>query len=503
MSEKYLSEREWKTFAIKGGYHKDATALGKAFVAFDKADKEAPAEQLKALDELEKQAEALLKSKKGDKELAAYLGDVGKSLEKQRKSVEAAAKQAAKAEEEEDEDNVPGGALLDPKRLLAQLNLCKRDPDRTVQFAYVDGKDKKEPVLALSPKVNGKMLFTKLQAMTGVKTGAYGSAWMDGTALMLQLDKPLSGLVKKIRGPVKACGFRISKAVLWNADGSVFEQDEQEDDAEGAGQPAPKGIPPAPPRPGAAIPPAPPLPPRAGTAPTPGQPDANKPAPPAASIPPAPPRPAAAIPPAPPLPPSGEAKAQVVKAFTARLSALMPDIKAAVAAGGSNAAALKQNTAQAGALAQRGDAAGAEALLDTIESALELRPTVSAAPGGKTLPVWQRAKDSAGAQISQLQAALRETGDPLLMRIADQGLNGITNKLQVGLQVALMEFDGAPPGQRDKQRDKAQQAVADFKKFLADEPGLPMLANNPLGVTITLREDLTRAMATLERSLVE
>ncbi len=68
-----------------------------------------------------------------------------------------------------------------------------------------------------------------------MKTGAYGTAWIDGTSLMLQLDKPLSGLVKKVRGPVRASGFKISKAVLWNDDGTVFEQDEALEDAEGGG----------------------------------------------------------------------------------------------------------------------------------------------------------------------------------------------------------------------------------------------------------------------------
>ncbi len=126
----------------------------------------------------------------------------------------------------------------------------------------------------------------------------------------------------------------------------------------------------------------------------------------------------------------------------------------------------------------------------------------SAASAAKTLPIWQKAKDKAGGQISQLQSALRETGHPLLMRIADQGLNGITDRLQVGLQTALMEFDGAVAGHRIRQRDKALEAVADFKKFLADDPGLPLLAVNPLGVTMTLREDLVKAMATLEASLV-
>ena len=138
-----------------------------------------------------------------------------------------------------------------------------------------------------------------------------------------------------------------------------------------------------------------------------------------------------------------------------------------------------------------------------IEEAVAKPGKASAAPAAKTLPVWQKAKDKAGSQISQLQSALRETGHPLLMRIADLGLNGITGRLQVGLQAALMEFDGATVGKRKRQRDHAQQAIADFKKFLADDPGLPLLALNPLGVTVTVRDDLAKAMATLEESLVD
>jgi hypothetical protein len=86
----------------------------------------------------------------------------------------------------------------------------------------------------MHPKLSAKKLFSKLKIATGVNTGAYGSAWIEGTSLMLQLDKPLGGLVKKVRGPVKACGFKIAKAVLWNADGTVFEQDDEAEETVGA-----------------------------------------------------------------------------------------------------------------------------------------------------------------------------------------------------------------------------------------------------------------------------
>lgn len=236
---KSLSEAGWTGFTKKHKLDLDDGPLVKALARLDKADAAKPDVQLAALDDVaeqvRKQVIALARRKKelGDKPFAEakrQLDELLDEAEKQQKDVRAAAARAKQdQDQDDDEDDEPASALLDPRKLLAQLNLCKRDPERTVNFAFVDGKDKAPAVLAMSPKVAARKLFAKLQAETGVKVGAYGSAWVDGTSLMLQLDKPLSGLVKKIRAPVKECGFRIAKAVLWNADGSVFEQDDETD----------------------------------------------------------------------------------------------------------------------------------------------------------------------------------------------------------------------------------------------------------------------------------
>lgn len=220
MANKYLTEREWKSFSKDPAY-KDA-ALVKALAALDKAEKADPDEQLSALAEVEKQAGLLLKAHKGDKALVNHLGEMDKAGKKLRQEAQDAQHTLAdKAEGDE-----PGSALLEPHKLLAQLNFCKRDPERHVQFAYVDGHDKQAAVMAMSPKMGGRKMFTALQSETGVKSGAFGTAWIDDNSLMLQLDKPLAGLVKKARAPVRACGFRIARIVLWNADGTVFEQDD-------------------------------------------------------------------------------------------------------------------------------------------------------------------------------------------------------------------------------------------------------------------------------------
>ena len=237
-----LGETSWKAFTKKQKLEAelDDKDLLKALAKFDKSDESKPGPRLEALGDLAKeiarQATALAKLKKklGDKPY----GLVKDQLDAMLQGAEALQKKTLAAldgDGDEDEDSAPD-ALVNPKLLLRQLNMCRKDPERKMNFAFVDGKGNDQPpMLALHPRKGARALFAKLQDATEVKTGAYGSAWVDGMTLMLQLDKPLSGLVKKVRHPVRACGFRITKAVLCNADGTVFEQDELPDEAAGEG----------------------------------------------------------------------------------------------------------------------------------------------------------------------------------------------------------------------------------------------------------------------------
>ncbi|TAK84503.1 MAG: hypothetical protein EPO12_04330 [Aquabacterium sp.] len=152
------------------------------------------------------------------------------------------AKRASQEEESgEGEDEDGGSQLLDPKRLLAQLQQCRRDPARRVDFAFIDGDGKDAPPqFVLSPKTAGRTLFAKVQKETGRKTGAYGLAGVEGTTLLLQVEKAYGGLVKKVRVPVKACGFTITKVLLVDLEGKTLEQDEEEAETEAGGKAPPK-----------------------------------------------------------------------------------------------------------------------------------------------------------------------------------------------------------------------------------------------------------------------
>ena len=125
----------------------------------------------------------------------------------------------------------------------------------------------------------------------------------------------------------------------------------------------------------------------------------------------------------------------------------------------------------------------------------------AAASAVRPLEVWLAAKEVAGAQIVALQAAMRAQPHPMFPRLADRGLNGITGRLQVGLQVALMDLERTGSAGRDAARAKASKAAADLRTFLATDAVVPLLDRNPLGVAVDLRGGLGAALDAIDRAL--
>lgn len=154
----------------------------------------------------------------------------GKDIDEGLEQIGKAHAKAAKALPEGDEEDEAPNALLDPKRLLKQLQQCKRDPARRANFAFLND-NKAPPVLALAPKTSPRKLFATLQGATGVKTGAFGRAWIDANVLYLEVDKAYGGLLKKIRPAIKAVGFKVARIVLAGEDGAEFESDYDPEDA--------------------------------------------------------------------------------------------------------------------------------------------------------------------------------------------------------------------------------------------------------------------------------
>ncbi len=136
----------------------------------------------------------------------------------------------------------------------------------------------------------------------------------------------------------------------------------------------------------------------------------------------------------------------------------------------------------------------------------ELRMALNAQPQGnrKTqplVPVWQGARDTVNDQLGRLQAAMRNHGMPLFARIADKGLNGVTERHLVPLQIALIEMDQAQGEARAAAAALARRRVDAMRAFLQSNPVLPLLEANPLKVPVTVRATLGAALDDISRAL--
>jgi hypothetical protein len=126
------------------------------------------------------------------------------------------------------------------------------------------------------------------------------------------------------------------------------------------------------------------------------------------------------------------------------------------------------------------------------------RPETSESPRdpdtGRLLDIWQQAKDTLNDQVSRLQSALRGRNNPDLLVIADKGLNGFTRRLQVGLQVALMNYDSVQGDARAQAKSRVLALVAEWRQFLQGDRFIQLIERNPFGVSVTIRATLGAAL---------
>lgn len=563
MSEK-ISEALWKAFIKKQklAVELDDKELLKALIKLDKTDDQKAEPRLDALKDLVKeiprQVAALLKRKKelGDKPFGLVKDELYAMLE-EAEALQQKTQAALDADDGEDEDSA-ASALVNPKLLLKQLNMCRQNPERRMRFAFVDAKDKQPAMLAMHPRVSARALFGKLQAAAGAKIGAYGSAWVDGMTLMLKLDRPLSGLVKKVRPPVKACGFRITKAVLWNEDGTVFEQDELPEEVVGegldeattaTGSPAEsiQGVPPPPPSPSTtyetrlAV-----LKPRVSRAADQGSADTSKHqrllefaasksqskdflgA--VAAL-----KQLELLLDKPTAKGEGEGVDSGV-AFKARMAALILKIKEAQTAGHPRAQDAKLKASEAGLLAGKREYERAGALLDDIEGLLTIPPdgaadTGNRAPAANDAPelarnegrppdgepafdeaafrrTWRMARDewtaaieTVDAQIAKLQALLRDQADEDLAEIAEFGLPALTGDFKAPMMAALMDVDRAAGDGLLRSARRARSLAMSFAEYLDEAETVAVTDDNDFGVTVTIRKTIGGALRQIEQAL--
>lgn len=129
-------------------------------------------------------------------------------------------------------------------------------------------------------------------------------------------------------------------------------------------------------------------------------------------------------------------------------------------------------------------------------------PPAAKSPGVGGRLRWEQVKEEVDADLSQLQAFLRQQADPVLQRIGEIGFHGVTGRLQVGLRVALIEFDrSATTDDREKFRQQSLKIIGDYKTFLKDNRLLKKCDDNPFGIKLNAETRLTAALNSLEQSL--
>ena len=221
MADKALTETEWKKFA-KGRDLKDA-ALLKALAAHEKAKE--PDEQLKALALIEKEADALRKLVKGDKDFGAQLDAMDKAIAKEEKAAKAAQKEAESKESEEEGEDAPD--LLTTK-MIPLLRQVKQGEEMQVLLA----RGSKEVAVLMSRRSISSSRRKLLSDYLAEGAPKYdkGVCIFEENAYTFVLETQASGLAKKIKAALlKQVNLRLKVRVRGQEEGDV------DDDGDEAG----------------------------------------------------------------------------------------------------------------------------------------------------------------------------------------------------------------------------------------------------------------------------
>lgn len=460
MSDKLLEESSWKAFA-KGRTLKDGPML-KALAAFKKADEADLAACGDAIDDIEKEAQALQKTLKADKDALKHLEDMLKAVNTQRKALaqaqQAQNKQAASAEADAAEDSPTQLST----QLITLLKTVAADEARSLPFVLGVAGAKLAVLLAKKSVTSGhKTLLQKHLGGGGVKF-VTGECRFEKGAHTFILDKSIGGLATKlVAALLEQTGKRYKVRVRGSDPADV---DEAEDEAQAAPASKPQG--------------------QADQADK-----ADKAAP-------------------------GLPTAQLMAAF----NKIAPQIKDAIALDPTRKVALLKPMAEFQAHIKADQGAQAQSALQVILALLKQAPANAAsasaakpAQSDALPPIWVAAKqawnqhiDTVNAQITSVRSEMLASGDADFKRIAEIGLPALTDNHKTPVMRALFDVEAAQGPLRIKAAEKGLMAVAAFLKHIDTYPLLASLdedAQEAFGVAMTLRSELNKGLRQLAQAL--
>lgn len=185
-------------------------------------------------------------------------------------------------------------------------------------------------------------------------------------------------------------------------------------------------------------------------------------------------------------------------ALKSTLKGLLDQVKALPA--GATQDALMGEVRRAAALLQSGNAAGAAAVLETLAQGVAAAGTTEVESDPQA--IWRAAKEQVDTGISQLQARLKGYKDPVMDRIAEFGLNGITEGQQTALNAALFDFNKASGAARIAAAQALDKQAESYRSFVASNRVMLLVEKNPFGVALPIRKELSAALDQI-RSLAQ
>jgi hypothetical protein len=524
MADKRLTETAWKAFSKKHDY-KDA-ALLKALARLDSAGND-PGKQLEALELIEKEAAALRKANKADKDLAGQLDDMEKAADKARSDAQGAVKQAEKeAAESEDEE---GPAALTTKL----VPLLRAVPKGEVLNAMLAVQGKSVAVLLSRKTLSAsakKVLAAGLPEASGAKYYP-AQCLFEANAHTFVMEKRLPSIAKLIKAALlEQTGLKV-KVRVRGADPADVEDDGEQ--AEGGDPPQAEAAAPADPaRAGyekalAAIAPrlAQALKANVGDvtkiralsqfAQGKAEASAFK-----AAL-----QALQALEPllggAPAAAPAAGGDAATggdpMEAFKSRLAALVPQLKAAIGSGREGGDAQRAKVAEAGALANKKQFDAANEIVAGIEAWLA---GGGSAGGGASLVqlqksrlAWDGLRKQLGAQLGTLERSILDAvrahnAEQESEEIFDEGevasgtqrLHALLDSLDERLIDKLDEALNAAGAERTRLQQQAAAIVREYQAFVDSDALIASIDGSGFAPT-TIRADAQRTLAELAAAL--
>lgn len=196
-------------------------------------------------------------------------------------------------------------------------------------------------------------------------------------------------------------------------------------------------------------------------------------------------------------------KLQELKPSIGELKAKMPELSAELFSQATQAIGLIREASAAAKLEKYEEACEMLTRSEPMVQALLASSSADSNPGRATDPIqiWNAAQERVGNQISSLHDALLATGDPDFRKIAEFGLNGITDRLQNEMRIALFDLQAAPLEKRGAASKKVLDVAGRFETFVNENRVIGLCDENPFSVNVSIRETLIEAISGLRESV--